>query len=91
MSWSVSAIGRASAVAAKLAAEFTNYKCMEPEETVKGNVAAAVAAALAAFPPNQVVRVQAGGSQSSLASTDGPVRAINNLNVAIEPVYGFVE
>jgi hypothetical protein len=90
MSWSVSAIGKASAVASKLAVDFASVKCSEPEETIKSGVAGAVAVALAAFPPNYAVRVEAYGSQSCPDSSKAPNEKTNSLNVKIEPVWGFV-
>lgn len=91
MSWHVQAIGRASAVAAKLAEDFPRVKCQEPEETIKAAVASIVATALAAFGPTDAVKVTASGSQSTAASTDGPTTYINSLSVSIEPLWGFVE
>ena len=87
MSWSVLAVGKPSAVAAKLEKDFTAYKCSEPEETIRQSVAMAVSTALAAFPEASAVRVDASGSQSQGA--DG--KATNTLSVKIEPLYGFVE
>lgn len=89
MSWSVSAIGKPSAVAAKVAKELASIKCMEPEESIKSGVAAAVAAALAAYPESGAVRVEASGSQST--DRDAPGIATNQLSVKIEPLWGFVE
>ncbi|TAK86728.1 MAG: hypothetical protein EPO20_06330 [Betaproteobacteria bacterium] len=89
MSWSVAAIGKPSAVAEKLAAQFANIKCSEPEETIKSNVASAIAVALNAFPPSSAVRVEAHGSQST--DLGKPGIATNSLSVKIEPIYGFVE
>lgn len=86
MSWSVQAIGKPAAVAAKLAKDFTVYKCMEPEETIKGKVAEIVAVALAAFPAGAAVKVWASGSQSVVGSD-----TTNQLSVTIEPIYGYVE
>jgi len=89
MSWSVSAIGKPAAVAAKVAAAFAGIKCMEPEDTIKNSVASAVEAALKAFPETSAVRVEASGSQS----TDGkqPGVAVNQLSVKIDPLWGFCE
>lgn len=86
MSWSVSAIGKASAVAAKIAADIERQKCMEPEEAIKKSVASALAAALAAFPEGSAVKVEASGSQSATGA-----KATNNLSVSLQPLYGFVE
>ena len=64
MSWSVSEIGKAPAVAAKIAADINQYKCIDPEEGVKQAVGSALAAALAAQDPNSIVKVTASGHQS---------------------------
>lgn len=89
MSWSVSAVGRAAAIAPKLADQFTRNKCSEPEETIKNSVAAALALALAAFPPNFTVKVSAAGSQS-IPDAAQPERT-NQLSVTLEPIWGFVD
>lgn len=93
MSWSVNAIGRAPAVAAKLEKDFTGMKgnCQEPEETIKNKAADIIATALAGQKPETIVKVNAYGSQST--SYDGskysPVS--NALNITVEPQYGFLE
>jgi hypothetical protein len=86
MSWSVTAVGKPRAVAAKIAAQFEAIKCYEPEETIKKSVAAALAAALEAYPETTAVNVQASGSQSG---KELPVT--NSLSVKLETLYGFVE
>ena len=91
MSWSVSAIGKASAVAAKLAADFTKIKCNEPEETIKNTVASALATALAAFPEKCAVRVEASGSQWVPDPTGAPSAMTNQLSVKVEPIHSFLE
>jgi hypothetical protein len=91
MSWSVSAVGNASRVAAKLATDFANSKCSEPEETIKNTVASAVATALTAFPPNYAVRVEASGSQSVIDVGKAPHQKTNQLVVKIEPLWGFLQ
>jgi hypothetical protein len=93
MSWSVSAIGKAGPVAAKIAKDLAAIKCIEPEETIKNGVATIVAAALAAYPDTYAVTVSASGSQSSGYNPDqpgSPVGHVNNLTVNISPLYGFV-
>lgn len=90
MSWSVSAIGKPGAVAAKLARDFANINCAEPEETIKTNVALAVATALWSFPPNMAVRVEASGSQYAPDITK-PDQKQNQLSVKLEPIHGFAE
>ena len=87
MSWSVSALGKPAAVAAKLAKDFVSHKCNEPEETVRQAVATAVATALKAYPSSSAVRVEASGSQNG----NGPNDVVNTLTVKIEQVYGFIE
>lgn len=90
MSWSVGAVGKAPKVAEKLAGQFAGIKCAEPEETIKNHAAAAVAAALAAFPEEAAVSVSANGSQY-VPDSKNPGIAINSLNLKIEQIYGFVE
>lgn len=88
MSWSINALGKPSAVAAKIAGDIARVKCAEPEETIKNTVANAIATALGAFPDGMAVKVEASGSQSS-TGTDGKVT--NSLYVKIEPQWGYVE
>jgi hypothetical protein len=90
MSWSVNAIGKPAAVAAKLAKDFVNVRCTEPEETIKNAVAMSLAAALAVYPPNWVVQVVANGSQHAPDMTK-PDEKINGLYIKLDPVYGFIE
>ena len=87
MSWSVSAVGKASAVSAKLHNQLAAIKCNEPEESIKHNIATAIWVALQAFPTSAAVRVDASGSQNG----SGPNDVVNQLIVKIEPLYGFVE
>lgn len=90
MSWSVAAIGKPAAVAAKLEKDFANIQCLEPEQSIKNAVASAIAAGLAVFPPNAAVRVEASGSQYVPDSRKlGELQ--NQLSVKLEPLYGFVE
>lgn len=90
MSWSVSAIGKPVAVAAKVAKDFAAYKCAEPEETIRQMVGTAIAAALKAYPETHAVKVDASGSQQG-GSTGPQATYVNQLSVKIEPIYGFVE
>ena len=89
MSWSVSAIGKPAAVAAKLATDFKKITCSEPEETIKNGVASIVATSLAAFPADYAVRVEASGSQSC-PDFKAPDEKTNQLTVKIEPIWGFL-
>ena len=90
MSWSVSAVGKPAAVAAKLEKDFNNIHCAEPEETIKNSVAAAVAAGLKAFPPTMAVHVEATGSQRT-TNPMLPEEKLNELSVKLGPLFGFVE
>ncbi len=87
MSWSVGAVGKPKAVAAKLAAEFAISRCAEPEESIRQLAGSAIATALGSFCETCAVKVEAGGSQNTVDSK--PVS--NSLNVKIEPIWGFVE
>ena len=87
MSWSTSAFGKPSAVSAKITADLTQYKCTEPEESVKQSALVAIQAALSAQSPTSCVRVEASGSQSGNAQSG----FLNTLNIKIDPLYGFVE
>lgn len=89
MSWSASAIGKPSAVAAKLMEQFSGIKCNEPEEAIKNAVASLIAVSLKAFPESGAVKVDASGSQST--DSRQPGTAINQLSVKIEPLWGFCE
>lgn len=90
MSWSVSAVGKPAAVAAKLAADFARITCNEPEASIKNNTATSIASALAAMPGSCAVQVEASGSQY-VPDASKPEVAINTLSVKIVPLYGFVE
>lgn len=89
MSWSFTCTGKtaAAAVAVKAKEELARYRCAEPEETIKAKVSDVIETCLAAFPEQSAVTIKAYGSQSVVA--DG--KAINNLSITIEPLYGFVE
>jgi hypothetical protein len=95
MSWSVAEVGRAHAVAKKIAQDFARIKCDEPEETVKNAVAHICATALVAFPPNEAVKVTAHGSQFEPYGEDNkPIGVGHNINsvfLEIVPIYNFRE
>lgn len=91
MSWSVSAFGKAPAVAAKLAEQFARIKCTEPEETIKNSVAAAFASGLGAMPPGMVVTAEANGSQYAPDSSKAPNEFSNSLTVKLQPHGAFLE
>lgn len=83
----VSAIGKPSAVSVKLEADFSKNPCAEPEESIRQEVASAIASALRSFDGTMAVRVEASGSQNT---NNGKVVS-NQLSVKIEPIWGFVE
>lgn len=88
MSWSVTAVGKPRAVAAKLAEQFERNPCAEPEETIRQSVAGIIATSLAAMPEASAVQVEAHGSQSYDGATESHT---NTLGVNIKPLYGYVE
>ena len=91
MSWSVSAVGKAPAVRKKIADDVAKMSpCSEPEETVKQNLVASIGAALATFPPNTAVRVEASGSQYA-PDSKAPTELLNTVSLKIEPIGGFIE
>lgn len=92
MSWSVNAIGKPTAVSARIAKEIAAIKCTEPEESIKNLVGAMVSAALAAYPDFYAVKVEANGSQSPGYSPDThqSTGLVNSLSVSIVPFYNFL-
>jgi hypothetical protein len=94
MSWSISVVGKAGAVATKVTEQLTRIKCSEPEETIKNSVGSILITALAAYPGNSAVSVSASGSQGSAYDSEGkpvPGSHVNSLSVALTPLYGFVD
>lgn len=94
MSWSVSGVGRAAAVARKLQNDCAAIKCAEPEETIKNCVATIIATALAAYPESYAVSVGASGSQGpgyDPTKVGAVLGMVNSLSVSISPLYGFVD
>lgn len=88
MSWSISAVGKPAAVIKSVTARLNAIKCKEPEETIKASVGEIITTALAAFPEEYAVQVDANGSQTDAQGEPGKV--INNLSFTIKPLYGFV-
>ncbi len=91
MSWSVSAIGKASAVKASLVKQFEGAKAgtqhiPAERESVVG-IEAAVNALLGAMDPHIAVKVIATGSCGSREGVLGSA----STNVQFETLYGFVE
>jgi hypothetical protein len=92
MSWSVSAIGKPAAVAAKLAEDFARISTMqEPEQTGKIAAASAVAAIVPVFPDAHVVRVECSGSQYTPDSGKAPDKKINRLTISIDTLGPILE
>lgn len=86
MSWSVSRIGLAAAVREAVKRDLGALKCNEPEESVKNGVATVIDTALAAYPADFAVQIDANGSQYS---PDGS--QINSLSLSIKPLHGFTK
>ena len=92
MSWSVSALGKPAAVAAKLAEQFARIPLMqEPEETGKQAAAMAVAAIVPAFPDSYVVKVECNGSQYTPDYLKAPSEKVNSLNIVISTLGAILE
>jgi len=100
MYWSVSAIGKAPAVAIAIEKQFVEmtYPCPEPEESVKQLVRQAIAALLAGQTrPDTAVKVSASGSQSHstkrdvTSGKDTVTDCTNQLTLTFETIYGFTE
>lgn len=90
MSWSVSAVGKATAVRKSIADQFTRNTCAEPEETVRQTAAKLLDAALAAQDDNQPVEVTASGSQG-FKDWNAKTGVSNQLTMNVRPIYGYVE
>jgi hypothetical protein len=88
MSWSIIAVGKPAAVAAKVQADLAAHTCDEPEEGVKRAAGQAILAAINAQSPDTVVSVNASGSQRSVPGKGG---FENTLIVNVTPIYSFVE
>jgi hypothetical protein len=90
MSWSFNAIGKPAAVAIKARADLANFKCAEPEESIKAGIIDMIEKACAAMPSTAAVKIEAFGSQSPSYPPE-PGKFHNNFSVKVEPIYGFVE
>lgn len=84
MSWSASAAGTPAGVADQIAEIAGSQKCIEPEESIKAGIVAAVRGAISAFPADAMVSVTMSGHQSGPADENGKAR--NTLSVKIEPL-----
>lgn len=86
MSWSFSGLGKPHAVFAKAKKDLTQYKCAEPEESIKQMVLNILDKSLSAYPESYAVHVEASGSQSSVGEDK-----VNQLRIDIHQLYGFIE
>jgi hypothetical protein len=90
MSWSVGAIGKAAAVAARIEKDFKgmeSYPCPEPEESAKQLVRQAIAKLLEGHSnPTSIIQVLASGSQSWNGDSKSPTNVTNFLEVSIKPI-----
>ena len=93
MSWSVSAIGKASSVKAKLDKEIDSllHHLPEPEKSVAAAAKAVLGAALDAQIPDAAVKASAWGSQSTRGFSGGPDYITNSIKIEVEPIQGFIE
>ncbi len=95
MSWSVSAVGKPSAVAASIESQFSRGSgCAEPEETVRQSARVVIAAVLTAQREDSAIQVSASGSMSTSYNekTETWGEPLNNqLEIKIQPLFGFVE
>ncbi len=93
MSWSVSAVGKASAVKAKLVKEIEDCcrHLVEPERTVALAASVLLSASLDAQIPDSAVKASAFGSQSTRGVKGQPDAVTNSLKIEVEPIHGFVE
>lgn len=90
MSWNISKTGKASEVAEQFVEELAKNPCQEPEETVRQEVGATCAIALAAMPPDQQVQVIAYGSQQQVYPEGGGEPTgefLNTVSLSLKPIY----
>lgn len=85
MSWSVNAMGKASAVAQYVEKQLHQYKCSEPEESIKERVIGIVADAASAA-PDCGMSIVAYGSQSDMTNAEGVRESRNNVKLEINSV-----
>ena len=92
MSWSVAAIGKSDAVKKDIAAQFVRGgKCVEPEESIRQEVAKIINTAVGSIHNSFVVKVAASGSQGYKNYNKPEDGVYNVLNISVEVVHGFVE
>jgi hypothetical protein len=89
MSWSVVAVGKKDAVAAKLATDFERITYLTgPEAELKDVAAELITKAVAAQGEKTAIKVLASGSAGQTGEANS---ATQTLNIVIEPIHGFVE
>ena len=90
MSWSIMIIGKPKAVAAKVDHKIEKTTVtMEPELEIQKKIGDVICTALASYPDESVVHVEASGLQYD-PTLEG-VGVVNQVTLKIEFVYGFVE
>jgi hypothetical protein len=90
MSWSVAVVGKSSAVATKIAAEFAKINCQKPEQEVVSRIVETIAGALGDLPGSCPVKVTASGSGHYHSDPDKS-GFLQSFTVSFEPIYNFVE
>ena len=91
MSWNVTAQGKAGALRSYYVDEFGKIKCAEPEQSIAMKLGEAVDIALASFPENFPVKVQAYGSQGQPDFHKMPNKFSHTISLQIESIYGWKE
>jgi hypothetical protein len=86
MSWSISAIGKAPAVARALRKQISGPLAIQSEEDARERLVSLAEAQLAEMGEATIVKFNADGSAYS---HDGLI--IHTSHFALEPIYGFVE
>ena len=88
MSWSIyNVTGRGKALQAEIEAYKTKNICSEPEETIRQKTIEIILFSLQAMSDKFPVTINASGSQSN----DGDGFATNQLQLTIQPIWGFKE
>ena len=93
MSWSFTSVGKVNAVAADVVNKIANdeiHVIAEPEKQLRRDIGDLIAKTLAPYPKNVAVRIEASGAQWT-PDPNIPAEAINQINLKIEILYGFIE
>jgi hypothetical protein len=93
MSWSFSGCGKAAPLFAKMKADLSAYRCVEPEESIKQQALITIETAINAFPNKAAVKIEASGSQSPEIGPKGELtgKYTNSLSIVLTSLYGFIE